>query len=330
MKLLVLGGTAWVGGAVAAAAVARGADVVCLARGASGSVPDGARLVVADRDDPAALDGVRHERGDAVVDVARQPGHVRNAVEALAPVAERYLFVSTANVYADQRTIGQDEDAPLLAPLESDVMASMEEYGPAKVACEQAVVAAFGAERSLLARAGLIGGPGDPSGRSGYWPWRFAHPSNDAGRVLVPDVPDRMTALIDVRDLAGWLVDAAERGTAGAFNAVGVPVPFADHLAEARSVAGGLATPVPASEEWLADHGVGEWSGPKSLPLWLRDPDWWGMNARSGERARAAGLVNRPLAETLADVLAWEGRRPNPHGAGLTDDEERALLAEPA
>ncbi|HEV7624169.1 MAG TPA: NAD-dependent epimerase/dehydratase family protein [Amnibacterium sp.] len=327
MKLLVLGGTAWLGGAVAADAVARGADVVCLARGTAGSVPQGARLVVADRDDPAALDAVRHERWDAVVDVARQPGHVRNAVTALAPVAERFVFVSTGNVYADQRTPGQDEDSPLLAPLESDLMASMEEYGPAKVACEHAVRSVFGDDRSVIARAGLIAGPGDGSGRSGYWPWRFAHPSNADGRVLVPDALDRSAAVIDVRDLAAWLVDAAERRTAGVFDTVGQAMPLGEHLDTARAVAGGRATIVPAGEQWLAEHGVEEWAGPRSLPLWLCDPDWWGMNARTGERARAAGLTNRPLAATLADLLGWEEQREHPHGAGLTDDEERELLA---
>lgn len=327
MKLLVLGGTAWLGSAVAADAVRRGADVVCLARGTSGSAPDGARLVTADRDDPAALDGVRHEPWDAVVDVARQPGHVRNAVAALEPVARHYVFVSTANVYADQRTLGQDEESPLLAPLESDVMASMEEYGPAKAACEQAVRTTFGTERCLIARAGLIGGPGDRSGRTGYWPWRLAHPSNEQGRVLVPDALDRPTAVVDVRDLAAWLVDVAERGTPGVFDTLGQPLPLGEALETARSAAGGLATIVPAGEQWLTDHGVGEWSGPTSLPLWLRDPEWWGMNARTGARARAAGLTNRPLADTFADLLAWEERRPNPHGAGLTDDEERELLA---
>lgn len=326
MKLLVLGGTAWLGGTVAAEAAARGADVVCLARGTSGSVPGGARLVVADRDDPAALDAIRHEHWDAVVDVARQPVLVRNAVAALEPVAERYVFVSTANVYADQRTLGQDEDSPLLAPLESDLMTSMEEYGPAKVACERAVLTGFGADRCLIARAGLIGGPGDRSGRTGYWPWRFAHPSNDEGRVLVPDALDRPTAVVDVRDLAAWLVDGAERGAAGVFDAVGPALPLGDALECASSVAGGGTTMVPAGDQWLADHGVEEWSGARSLPLWLRDPDWWGMNARTGVRARAAGLTNRPLADTFTDLLAWEEQRANPHGAGLTDDEERALL----
>jgi len=162
-------------------------------------------------------------------------------------------------------------------------MASMEEYGAAKVACEHAVLAGFGNSRTVMARAGHIGGPGDLSGRSGYWPWRFAHPSGNNGAVLVPDVPELPTAVIDVRDLAAW----------------------------------------------LADHGVSEWSGPRSMPLWLAACSWYGMNARSKERALAAGLELRPLSDTLAATLQWESTRDRarPHGAGPTDSDECELLA---
>lgn len=319
MRLLVLGGTAWLGGAVAADAVARGHEVVCLARGARGGVPAGARLVRADRDRADALDPVLGEAWDGVVDVARQPGHVRRAVAALERVAERYCLVSTGNVYADQAGIGQDEDAPLLPPLEADAMTAPEQYGEAKVACEQAVLSAFG-PRALIARAGLIGGPGDPSGRSGYWPWRFAHP--DPRGVVVPDAGDQPTQLIDVRDLAAFLLDALEASGGGVFNTMGETVPLGEHLAVAARVAGytGRLVRVPAAD--LAAHGVQEWMGPKSLPLWLADPEWVGMNARSTERASAAGLRRRPLEQTLADALPE--RRPG--GAGLTDEEERELL----
>ena len=202
MRLVLLGGTAWLGRTIAAVAVGHGHEVTCLARGDSGHVPTKARFVRADRDRDDAYDGVAGERWDAVIDVARQPGHVRRAVATLESVVGRYLFVSSVNVYASQRELDQDEDAPLLPPLASDVMASMEQYGEAKVACEQAVTAAFGAARTLIARAGLIGGPGDWSGRSGYWPWRFARSSNSGRAVLVPDAPDLPTAVIDVRDVA--------------------------------------------------------------------------------------------------------------------------------
>lgn len=326
MRILVLGGTAWLGGEVAKAALARGDEVTCLARGRSGPVPDGARLVAADRDEPGAYDAVTGgEHWDVVVDVARQPGQVRSAVAALEPHAARYVFVSTGNVYADHATPGQDESAPLLPPLEGDVMTSMEVYGEGKVACERAVVEAFGPDRSLLARAGLIAGPGDTSGRTGYWPRRFARPAASDGAVLVPEAP-LPTQVVDVRDLAAWLLGTDARG---ALNAMGPTVPLAEHLATARAVAGHEGPVVAAPSGWLTEQGVAAWGGPRSLPLWLDDPDWEGFLTHDSSRARAAGLTYRPLEETLRDTLAWElaSTGPWPHGAGLTDDDEREVLA---
>jgi 2'-hydroxyisoflavone reductase len=321
MRILVLGGTAWLGRTIAARAVGRGHDVVCLARGGSGGVADGARLVRGDRDRADAYDPVAGQRWDAVVDVARDPAHVRGAVDALE--AGRYLFVSTGNVYADTSTPRLDETASLLDP-EATAADPGEAYGMGKVACERAVLAAFG-DRALVARAGLIGGPGDTSGRSGYWPWRFANPSGDA--VLVPDAGDRPTQLIDVRDLAGWLVRCAEDDTAGVFNTVGPEIPFREHLAVAQQAAAFAGGTVAASEAWLAEQGVEEWAGPRSLPLWLADPAWQGFASRDGAAARAAGLTHRPLPDTLNDVLTWEETQStHPHGAGLTDEDERALL----
>lgn len=328
VDLLVLGGTAWLGRAIAEDAAARGYAVTCLARGQAGQAVPGSRLVIADRDRPDAYGKVIDRRWNAAIDVARQPGHARRAVAALQPVVGRFLFVSSCNVYADQRVLGQDEDAALLPALANDVMASMEHYGQAKVACEQAALGGFGPERSLVARVGLIGGPGDVFGRSGYWPWRFRHPSNRAGAVLVPDDPQAPTSVIDVRDLAAWLVTCAEAGTTGVYNAAGEQRPLADHLSVARQIADHHGEVVAASPRWLAEHGVQPWMGPRSLPLWIDDPDWYGMNARSTDRARTAGLRTRPLEDTLADTLDWEASRtdPGPHGAGLTNDEERHLL----
>lgn len=331
MKLLILGGTAWLGHHTALAAIAAGHNVTCAARGNSGNAPAGSRFLQTDRDSGNGLDAAAARSWDAVIDVSRQPGQVRRAVRDLAPSAAFYVFVSTGNVYASQQAPDQDEDAALLPPLEADVMESMEDYGPAKVACEAAVTAGFGPDRRAIVRSGLIGGPGDASGRSGYWPLRFAHPGGDG--VLVPDAGERPTQLIDVRDLARWLVCLAAEGTAGIFNATGATVPLREHLETAAGIssAAGSGEPamVPAPEEWLRGQGVNEWSGPRSLPLWLADPEWQGMNARSNARARAAGLQLRPLARTLADTLAWEetAGAGRPRGAGLTVDEERTLLA---
>ena len=329
MRLLVLGGTAWLGSAVAATALERGHDVTCLARGESGAAPAGARLVRGDRDRDDALDEVRDGEWDAVVDVARQPGHVRRAVGALADRTGVYVFVSSASVYADDATPGADERAPLHPALVGDVMESMAVYGSAKVACERHVLDGFGPDRSVVARVGLIGGPGDVSDRTGYWPLRFARPASPDGAVLVPDSPGLMTQVVDVRDLASWLLHVAEDGVRGTFNVMGEAVPLPAHLGIARQVAGHSGPVVPVSQEWLLAHGAEPWMGERSLPLWLPLPEYAGFAARDTSAARSAGLVTRPLRETLADTLNWElavgpGR---PRRAGLSDGDELDLLA---
>lgn len=335
MRLLVLGGTAWLGGLVAADAVASGHDVTCLARGESGSVPAGARLVVADRSasapdaDPyAAVPG----DWDAVVDVARHPAHVRGAVRALGERAAYLAYVSTVSGYADTSTAGQDEQAPLVEAF-AGAEPTDADYGPAKVACEEAVWQGFGADRALVARAGLIGGPGDWSGRTGWWPWRFAHPASPDGAVVVPVDPALSTQVIDARDLAAWLVDCCERATPGLADAVGPITTLAEHLATAREVAGHTGPILEAEPDWLVQQGISPWMGPRSLPLWLPTPEYAGFMSRPGDAARALGLACRPLASTLADTLAWERDRARREGpdrpwrSGLTDAESAELVA---
>ena len=326
MKILVLGGTAWLGREVASTFIGRGHEVTCVARGSS--VPDGVRLVNTDRDAADALRPLVGEPWDAVVDVARQPGHLRRAVRDLEDAASSYIFVSTVNVYASQHDIGADEEAPLVEPLAADSFTDPELYGSAKVACEDAVLDSFGADRALIARAGLIGGPGDHTHRTTYWPWRFAHPARK-NTVLAPDAPELPTAVIDARDLAEWLVRSAERRLTGVFNATGPVVAFPEHLAAAREAADSTAEVVRAPEHWLRDHDVMEWAGARSLPLWLADRSWYGFSSRSNSRASAAGLALRPLVQTLRDGLAAQMDAPSGGlKSGLTDDEERALLDE--
>jgi nucleoside-diphosphate-sugar epimerase len=329
MKLLLLGGTAWLGHTVAETALRDGHVVTCLARG-SAPVPTGARFVRADRDTDDALHGVGNESWDAVVDLAREPGQVRRAVRDLERGAAKYVYVSSCSAYASHATIGADESGELLPPLEGDEMASMAEYGEAKVACERTVIDVFGPQRAAIVRPGLIGGPGDPTGRTSYWVRRFAAPSNDERRVLAPDAPELPTAIIDVRDLAEFIVRLATGGATGAFNALGDAHPLPAHLEAARAAANSAAEVVTAPETWLDEHEVSQWMGPRSLPLWIAARDWYGMNARSSERARAAGLTLRPLADTLGDSLRYDLEHgiPNPHGAGLTDAEERELLSQ--
>jgi nucleoside-diphosphate-sugar epimerase len=328
MRLLVLGGTAWLGRSIATAAVERGHRVTCLARGESGTAPPGVAFARADRDGAGAYREVAREEWDVVIDVSRQPGQVRRATTALADCSGSFVFVSSTNVYAGHATPGADENAALLPALAGDVMASMATYGQAKVACEQHVLDGFGPDRSLIARVGLIGGPGDTFDRTGYWPVRFRRPAAADGSVLVPDVPGLATQVIDVRDLAGWLIDTGEHRLNGIFNVVGETIPLPAHLALAREVAGHTGPVVAAGQGWLIAHDVQPWMGERSLPLWLPMPEYAGFSSRDGSPAKAAGLTTRSLVETLADTLAWElGRNlQRPRRAGLSDHDERRLL----
>ena len=319
MKMLLLGGTAFLGRAIAAQAVARGAEVTCLARGTS-APPDGVTFVTADRDDEDGLAQVAGQHWAAVIDVSRQPGQVRRAVRDLA--TDHFVFVSTTSVYAAGDRLEQDESSPTVDALDGDDMIDMSTYGQAKVACEEAVRA--GSATSTIIRPGLIGGPGDTSSRSGYYPWRFAHPTGDD--VLVPDDPDFPCALIDVDDLAAWTVAAAENHLVGTYNATGRTTPLAEVLEAARRAAGSQAPPPrPVPVELLRAAGVESWMGPKSLPLWIDDPaDRYGATANT-DAARAHGLTTRPLEETFARVLPYEEARDAPRRAGLSDVDESPL-----
>lgn len=324
VRILILGGTVFLGRTVATIAAARGHQVTCAARGTAAPAPDECRFVALDRDRADGLDPVTGRRWDAVVDVARQPGQVSRAVKALAPTAASYVFVSTASVYPDWTVPVITETTPTVEPLQGDE-ADIAQFAEGKVACERSVLSVFGPSRATIVRAGLIGGPGDRSGRSGYWPWRFAHPSGP--EVLVPAADDQISQLIDVRDLAAWIVGVCEERIAGIFLADGPVTTLGETLAAAQKAVGADIPSVPVPEEWLLSHDVSPWMGPRSLPLWFGDRT---QVARFDTSAAArAGLRCRPLTETFAAALDY-GAMMHAGGrcvAGLSDEDERALMA---
>ncbi|KSU53771.1 NAD-dependent epimerase/dehydratase family protein [Microbacterium enclense] len=314
-RILILGGTAWLGRAIATAAVTAGADVTCLARGESGSVPAGARLVRADRREPDAYDALDGDWDD-VVELSWDPAFVASGLDALADRAAHWTLVSSVSVYAHSDAPFADEDAELVEP------ADLERYPDAKVHAERLTTARAG-DRALLARAGLIVGPGDPTDRFGYWPARFAR----GGRVVIPEPADRYVQGIDVDDLAAWIAGAGHAGITGTVNAVGEEYPLAAVLAAARDASGENSETVALDDAALESRGVQYWMGPRSLPLWL-PVEARGFSRRSDAAFVASGGRRRSLAETMRRTLDDERARglDRPRGAGLTLAEEAEVL----
>jgi len=324
MRLLILGGTVFLGRHLAEAALAQGHTVTLFNRGLRN--PDlfpQAEKLRGNRD--GDLEALRGRRWEAVIDPSGYvPRLVRAAAELLAEAVEHYTFISSLSVYADFTVPGLSEDSAvgtLPEGQEETEEITAETYGPLKVLSERAAEAAFPG-RALVVRPGLIVGPHDPSDRFTYWPVRVAR----GGEVLAPDDPARQVQFIDVRDLAEWILRLVERRVTGTFNATGPAQPLAmgDFLATCRAVSGSDARFTWVPEALLLEHNVTPYT---ELPLWVPAAEA-GFDRFDITRALAAGLTFRPLEETVRDTLAWDATRPAeaPRRNGLPAEREAALL----
>jgi 2'-hydroxyisoflavone reductase len=334
MRILILGGGIFLGRALLDVAMARGHAVSVFNRGrARSDWPDGVGVLTGDRrGELSALAAAGP--WDVVMDTCGYcPADVLPTARALA-ACPRYLFVSSVSAYAEQGEPGLRED-DALAPadgLAADAAITGETYGPLKAECERVLGRELGA-RLLVLRPGLIVGPGDPTGRFSYWPWRAAA----GGAMLVPEAPPGAPLqVIDVRDLAAWMLQLVEQGASGSFNAIGPTAGAAflgwPELIAACQAQAGAAGHVPAravavDEALLVREQVGPWV---ELPLWLpaSDPEFAGFMSVNLDRAAAHGLRTRPIADTVRDVLA-EGLPPSDdkrRAGKLTPQREAALL----
>jgi 2'-hydroxyisoflavone reductase len=325
MRILILGGTIFLGRALVEAALARGHQVTLFNRGRSnpGSFPEIEQLHGDRRQDLSALEGRRWE---AVIDTSGYlPGEVRRSAEKLSGAADHYTFISSLSVYADSSKLGTTEEGAVGAlddPTVEEVTG--ETYGPLKALCEQAAADIF-RERALILRPGLIVGPYDPSDRFTYWPYRVSQ----GGEVLAPGRPERLVQFIDVRDLAEWNLELIEAGKGGVYNAVGPdPQPaMRELLNTCRAIANNDARFTWVSDDFLVEQEAGPWI---ELPLWLPETgEVAGFFAYDNTRAVRDGLKFRLLADTVGATMLWAAARPDdlPWKAGLTRQREAELLA---
>lgn len=327
MRLLLLGGTRFLGRALVDAALAAGHDVTLFNRGMSN--PDlfpELGLIRGDRD--GGLAGLEGGRWDAVVDTCGYfPRVVRASAEFLARLVGHYVFISTLSVYADPSESGVDEQSPL-AQIEDETVEVIDgdTYGPLKALCEKAVTEAMAddatSERALLVRSGLIVGPHDPSDRFTYWPYRVSA----GGEVLAPGKPSAPVQFIDVRDIAEWVIRSVDSGLVGAYNVAGPDynLTMAAVLDSCIQVSQSEATFTWVSDTFLSENDVAAYT---EMPLWL-PADYAGLATVNCDKAMRAGLLFRPLEETVADTLEWHASRPQDHQwrAGLSAEREAALL----
>jgi 2'-hydroxyisoflavone reductase len=319
MKILVIGGTRFLGRHFVDRALAAGHALTLFHRGRSGAglFPQ-AEHRIGDRN--GELTELARGEWDVVVDTsAYVPRHVKSLAAALRGRVGQYQFVSSISVYAEPVTPGADESAPLQALADPGTEAiTGETYGGLKVLCEQAAREGF--EHCLVLRPGLIVGPHDPTGRFSWWPHRLQR----GGELLAPGDPATPVQFIDVRDLTAWMLLQAERGTRGVFNLTGPlhPIGMGTLLETARRTLNPAARLTWVDEAFVLEQGVAPWS---DMPVWIPRADA-AMHTLSVAAAAATGLTIRPLADTLRDTALWL-QEAGGKAVGLAPEKEATVLA---
>ena len=337
MKILIIGGTKFLGRHLIDAAAARGHEVTLFNRGTKYTEESLPAVEQLHGDRHADLERLAGREFDAAIDTCGYlPQSVAASAGYLSGMVKQYIFVSSISAYAGFRQKNRDESAPLaeltdeqrerfsrLDPqgeLTGPVLGEM--YGALKVLCERAAEAAMPG-RTLVVRPGLIVGEYDWTDRFTYWVMRAAR----GGEVLAPGSFDRFVQFIDARDLARWIVKMAEAGESGIYNATGKPfeLTFGAFLEEIKNVTGGDARFTWATEEFLKQENVAPWS---EMPLYLHesDADWQGFLSANVDRALAKGLEFRPLRETISATFNWRKSVRDELKAGISPERETALL----
>lgn len=328
LRILILGGTGFIGPNQVKYAVARGHQVTVFNRGRSqGEIPDEVERLYGDRN--GQLEALKGRDWDVVIDnPTTLPRWVRDAAQILQGHARQYVFISTLSVYASWATPDMDETAPVAKLTDPDSEDTRRDYGPLKALAEQEAEKWFPGKTTVI-RPGLIVGPEDPSDRFTYWPARLAR----GGEVLAPGKPGDPVQIIDTRDLAEWTIRMVEQGDVGVYNAVGPRSPFTmgEMLAGIRAVLAG-STDIRftwAEADFLAAQQVRPWS---DMPVWIpATGDMAGWSRVNIDRALAKGITFRPFAVTALDTLDWHGTRPaearEKMRAGVTAEREAQILA---
>jgi nucleoside-diphosphate-sugar epimerase len=320
MRLLIIGGTRFVGHAIAEAALASGHEVTVLHRHPSGDLPAADHLL-ADRN--ADLGALGQGSWDATVDVcAYVPGQVRHLADSLGDRGGHHLLVSTVSVYAEPSYAGADEDAALLEPAGEEVTdVTGETYGPLKVACEQVARERYADSGLTVVRPTYVVGPRDYTGRYPWWVLR----AERGGEMLLPGPADAPMQAIDARDMAAWIVRLAADRVAGTFTAARPATTFEEFVGSTVAAVGSSAEPIAVEGGWLVEQGVDG----RALPLWSGGGHELAL-AMGTQRAEGAGLTHRPWEELVHDTLAWARSHPDVAsgaGVGLGPEREQELLA---